>query len=72
MSSGMVRLILELVDLSVVAIVHGRRASDAFGAHMAQIRQLVAEGRDPTPEEVEVLCREVEALWVRLHAGEDG
>ena len=53
-------LVLKALDLLIATVA-------IVPAGVAQVRQLVAEGRDPTPEEWAALDAQLEAARRRLH-----
>ncbi len=59
-------LVIKLLDLLIAGVA-------VSTAGVAKVRALVAEGRDPTPEETAALLAQIEDARRRLHSdGPDG
>ena len=67
MTPNTILLIIELIDLAAIAVSKGPTVIAAFEHHRDAIRAMVAEGRDPTADEIATLRAEIADLRSRLH-----
>lgn len=72
MNSALASLIVDLVELSVLAVVEGGRTARVFSDHAAAVRRMVEAGRDPDPAERAALQAEIGRLRAQLHAHGQG
>jgi hypothetical protein len=61
-------LLIDLIDLAYVAATAGVSAFANYEAHSAKVRQMIVEGRDPTPEELAELSNTTKLLQARLNS----
>jgi chloramphenicol 3-O-phosphotransferase len=67
MTPNTILLIIELIDLAAIAVSKGPAVIAAFERNRDAIRAMVAEGRDPTADEIAALRAEIADLRTRLH-----
>jgi len=69
MSDNTMLLVLRMIDLLALGVGLAPEIRTRFDETNGRIRALVAEGRDPTPEEWSALDAETEDLFRRLQGG---
>jgi len=71
MNPATAMLVIRLVELLAGALASYPAVKRMFDAHLSQVRQFVAEGRDPTPEELAALHAEGDAISEAIRAAVD-
>jgi hypothetical protein len=61
-------LLVDLIDLTRLAIVHGAETARRFEAHSNAVRAMIRDGREPTDAERQALAADISALRDRLHS----
>lgn len=68
MNAKSLMAILRLVDLLAAGLQLAPEVKARFDASSEKVKQMVAEGRDPTPEEWDALNAETEELMSQIAA----
>lgn len=67
MNPGTIELILKLIDFAVLAAKLAPAVQAQYAETRAKVDAMVAEGRDPTPEELAELTNGIDELRGKLH-----
>ncbi len=67
MNTGMVLLLVDLIDLARLAVTQGAETARRFEEHRDAVREMVAQNREPSEAERQLLAAEIETLQKRLH-----
>lgn len=70
MSPVLATFLLNVIDLGFLAVTAGLEAKNNYEIHMAKVKIMVIEERDPTEEEKSALTASIAALREQLHAPE--
>ena len=68
MNPATVLMILQLIDITATALDAIPEARARYQKTSAKIKEFVAEGRDPTPEELNEILRESSDLTAAIRA----